>query len=181
MKETINIGMFGLGTVGTGVAKLLTVNALSIEQKVGAPLRLKTILVRNLAKPRAITADARLTADAAEIIGDRDIDIVVEVMGGEQPAKDYIIRALQAGKHVVTANKDVMAKYGRELFAAAAPAPVAVVTGREDGLVTVDHAKAYFQAARNAAFFATLPGQHHCPVGSACAAMLAGALAAVQA
>lgn len=77
--------------------------------------------------------------------------------------------------------------YRRELETAdiadclsAAPAPVAVVTGREDGLVTVDHAKAYFQAARNAAFFATLPGQHHCPVGSACAAMLAAALAAVE-
>lgn len=61
------------------------------------------------------------------------------------------------------------------------PAPVAVVTGSEDGLVTIDHARAYFQAARNAAFFAALPGQHHCPVGPACAAMLAAALAAVGA
>ncbi|MBS0573235.1 MAG: hypothetical protein JSS08_08295 [Proteobacteria bacterium] len=61
------------------------------------------------------------------------------------------------------------------------PAPVAVVTGREDGLVTIDHARAYFQAARNGAFFAALPGQHHCPAGPACAVMLAAALAAVGA
>ena len=62
-----------------------------------------------------------------------------------------------------------------------APAPVAVVTGREDGLVTAAHAKAYFRAARNGTFFAALPGQHHCPAGLACAAMLAAALAAVGA
>lgn len=119
MKNAIYLGMLGLGTVGTGVAKVLAANAHNIEQKVGAPVVLKKILVRDLKKTRAIAVEAKLTDDIEAIIGDKDIKVVVEVMGGESPAKDYIIRALKAGKHVVTANKDVVAKYGRELFAAA--------------------------------------------------------------
>ncbi len=118
-KKTINIAMLGLGTVGTGVAKVLTANAHSIAQKIGAPVILKKVLVRNPNKARQIDLGDAVTTDLGAILGDPDIDIVVEVMGGEQPAKDYIIRALQAGKHVVTANKDVLAKYGRDLFAAA--------------------------------------------------------------
>lgn len=119
MKKAINVGMLGLGTVGTGVAKVLAANAHSIEQKVGAPVNLTKILVRNPDKPRAVPAEACITTNAADIIDDPAIDIVVEVMGGEEPARDYIIRALKAGKHVVTANKDVVAKHGRDLFAAA--------------------------------------------------------------
>ncbi len=118
-KETINVGMLGLGTVGTGVAKILDANAHNIAQKVGSPVVLKKVLVRDAAKPRRINLDGLITTDPAAVIGDPDIDIVVEVMGGEDPSKDYVIRALRAGKHVVTANKDVVAKYGRDLFAAA--------------------------------------------------------------
>ncbi len=120
LKKTINVGMLGLGTVGTGVAKVLTANAHSIAQKVGAPVILKKVLVRNPDKPRQVDLGDAVTTDLEAILGDPDIDIVVEVMGGEQPAKDYVIRALTAGKHVVTANKDVLAKYGRDLFSAAA-------------------------------------------------------------
>ncbi|HAK72906.1 MAG TPA: homoserine dehydrogenase, partial [Sporomusaceae bacterium] len=76
-----------------------------------------SILVRNKDKQRAVdTGDAKITTDINEILANPDIDIIVEVMGGEQPAKEYILQALNAGKHVVTANKDVVAKYGRELF-----------------------------------------------------------------
>lgn len=118
-KESINVGMLGLGTVGTGVAKLLAANAHSIAQKVGAPVVLKKVLVRSPGKPRQIDLGGAITTDLAAIVDDPTIDIVVEVMGGEEPAKSHILRALQAGKHVVTANKDVIARHGRDLFAAA--------------------------------------------------------------
>ncbi len=118
-KQSINVGLLGLGTVGTGIAKILETNARSIAQKVGSPVAIKKVLVRSTAKKRRISLDGLLTTDPSAVIDDPDIDIVAEVMGGEEPAKDYIIRALKAGKHVVTANKDVVAKYGRDLFAAA--------------------------------------------------------------
>lgn len=120
MKSVIQIGLLGLGTVGGGVVKILQENAANISQKVGLPLKISSILVRNKDKQRSVdTGDAKVTTDINEILADPDIDIIVEVMGGEQPAKEYILQALKAGKHVVTANKDVVAKYGRELFAAA--------------------------------------------------------------
>lgn len=120
MKELITIGLLGLGTVGSGVVKILSDNATNIERKIGLPLHVKKILVRNPGKIRNLSISAeQLTTNADEILGDPDIDIIVEVMGGENPARDYILRALHAGKHVVTANKDVVAKYGRELFDAA--------------------------------------------------------------
>lgn len=117
--DAIQIALLGMGTVGTGVIKILAKNALSIEHKVGAPVVIKKILVRNPGKVRATATDAEIVTDIDEIVNDPDIKIVAEIMGGELPAKDYILAALNAGKHVVTANKDVVAKYGRELFAAA--------------------------------------------------------------
>lgn len=119
MVDQINIGLLGMGTVGTGVIKIMNANACNIDQKVGIPVHIKKILVRNLAKARLVDTQAEITTDAYAVINDPDIQIIVEVIGGETPAKDYILAALNAGKHVVTANKDVVAKYGRELFAAA--------------------------------------------------------------
>lgn len=117
VKQPIYVGLLGAGTVGSGVIKILTDNAHDIEQKVGAPVQIKKILVRNPAKARNIDFDASLiVTNIDDILNDEDISIVVEVMGGEQPAKDYMLRALESGKHVVTANKDVVARYGRELF-----------------------------------------------------------------
>ena len=117
--SAINIALLGMGTVGTGVVKILTNNAHNIAQKVGMPVVIKKILVRNLAKVRTVATDAELVTDFEEILNDPAITIVVEVMGGEIPSKEYMLAALNAGKHVVTANKDVVAKYGRELFEAA--------------------------------------------------------------
>lgn len=122
MNRTVNIALLGLGTVGAGVLKILKENGHSINQKVGAEVVIKKVLVRNLEKVRDV--EANLTINFEDILNDSEIDIVVEVMGGEQPAKNYIIQALDAGKHVVTANKDVIAKYGRELFEAAEKANV---------------------------------------------------------
>ncbi|MBP6747592.1 homoserine dehydrogenase, partial [bacterium] len=104
------LGMLGLGTVGTGVVKLLA------QHK---HLQLKKIAVRDLAKERATTTTCPITADVNEIIDDPEIEVLVEVMGGEEPALSYIKRALEKRKHVVTANKEVLAKHGPSLFALA--------------------------------------------------------------
>lgn len=119
MKNKIQIGLLGLGTVGTGVIKVLIENAYEISQKVDAEVKVKTVLVRNLDKKRNVTGEFIVTDQIEDIINDDEIDIVVEVMGGEYPAKEYMLRALNAGKHVVTANKDVVAQYGRDMFDAA--------------------------------------------------------------
>ncbi|EIW18499.1 MULTISPECIES: homoserine dehydrogenase [Pelosinus] len=119
MRKTITIGLLGMGTVGTSVVKILTENANDISQKVGIPVNIKKIMVRQLDKNRNIDVDAEFTTTIDDIINDPDIDIIVEVMGGMNPTKDYIVQALVAGKHVVTANKDVVAKHGQEIFEAA--------------------------------------------------------------
>ncbi len=116
MKRIINIGLLGMGTVGTGVVKILTNNAYDISQKVGMSVHIKKIMVRNLTKPRSIETTAEFTTSFEDIINDQEIDVVVELLGGMEPAKDYILRALRAGKHVVTANKDVVAKFGQEIL-----------------------------------------------------------------
>ncbi|MDF2501104.1 MAG: hom [Anaerosporomusa subterranea] len=116
MNKVIQVGLLGMGTVGTGVLKLLQKNGASIEQRVGAQIVIKKVLVRDLSKSRPLPVDAIMTTAVADILDDPDIQIVVEVMGGEHPALEYMLKAMQNGKHVVTANKDIVAKYGRELF-----------------------------------------------------------------
>lgn len=115
MKKTIKIGILGLGTVGTGVAKIIQKNQADIAQRVGANIEIAKALVRNLDKERILPKEL-LTTDANEILDDPSIDIIVELLGGEHPPREYMIRALENGKHLVTANKDVIAKYGKELF-----------------------------------------------------------------
>ncbi len=101
------LGMIGLGTVGVGV-----VNLLSQEHH----LSLKRIAVKNIGKPRPVKPPCLLTADPYEVIDDPEIEVLIEVMGGETPALEYIRRALSKRKHIVTANKEVLAKHGPELF-----------------------------------------------------------------
>jgi len=116
MGKTVYVGLLGMGTVGTGVVKILTRNAHDILQKVGMPVVIKKIMVRQLDKTRIVGSDAEFTTNFDDILNDKDIDIVVELIGGIEPAKDYILRALRAGKHVITANKDVVAKFGQEIL-----------------------------------------------------------------
>lgn len=120
MEKIINVGLLGMGTVGTGVVKILTKNAHDILQKVGMSVNVKKIMVRQLDKPRNVETNAEFTTNIDDILNDKEIDIVIELMGGMEPAKDYILRALRAGKHVVTANKDVVAKFGQEILEVAA-------------------------------------------------------------
>jgi len=116
----INVGLMGLGVVGGGVAATLMEQPGAIARKIGRPISLKKVLVRDLGKH----ADAKLpigilTTDPEEILGDSDIHVVVEVMGGTQPAAGYMKQALASGKQVVTANKEVMATHGPDLISLA--------------------------------------------------------------
>ncbi len=112
----INIGLLGYGTVGSGVTSIIQKNSYDINTRTEADIRVKTALVKDLSKTRAESKDILFTNKAADILDDPEIDIVVEVMGGIEPARTYIITALNNGKNVVTANKDLLAAYGQELF-----------------------------------------------------------------
>ncbi|HET7578201.1 MAG TPA: homoserine dehydrogenase [Bacillales bacterium] len=119
-KERISVGLLGLGTVGSGVAKMLEDNQEEIRHKVGSPLIVDKVLVQDRLKARLVAVDEdRLTTNADEVLSDPDIDVVVEVMGGIELARKYILQALSEGKHVVTANKDLIALHGVELMQAA--------------------------------------------------------------
>lgn len=115
----MKIGLLGLGTVGTGVAELLSRSGQNIAAKTGERIEIKKVLVKNPNKPRIIPPEM-LTTNPGDILDDQDIDIVVEVMGGEEPALGYIKKALTRGKHVVTANKEVVARHGKQLLDLAA-------------------------------------------------------------
>ena len=114
--KKIKIGLLGLGTVGTGVYKLIGRRADIMDKAIGAELEIKKILVHNMNKKREGIDPSLLTDDWREIVEDDEIQIVVEVMGGMEPAKTIILEALRAGKNVVSANKDLIAEEGRILL-----------------------------------------------------------------
>lgn len=124
MKE-IQIGLIGFGTVGTGVVKILLEKEGLIESLVGAPLKLKRIADLDLLSDRGIQVPQGLLVDrAAEILDDPEISIVIELIGGLEPARSFILEALEKGKHVVTANKALLAHKGDEIFRKAAECQV---------------------------------------------------------
>ncbi len=119
-RGTVGIGMLGCGAVGTGVARLLADHAEPIRDRAGVPLALRRIAVRDLTKKRDPVVDPTILGDEpAAVVEDPGVDVVVEVMGGIEPARSLILRALELGKPVVTANKELLATRGGELFAAA--------------------------------------------------------------
>jgi len=119
MKE-INVGLLGCGTVGTGVAKMLLENGDIISSRVGTPLTLKRVADIDIDKDRGIRFDPEVfIADARQVVNDPEIDIIVEMIGGEGIANELIIASIQNGKQVVTANKALLAKQGNALFRAA--------------------------------------------------------------
>lgn len=120
-ERVIYAALLGLGTVGTGVYKVLKMQKDEMAQKIGAVVKIKKVMVRNVQKAAEKLEDASLvTNDWQEIINDPEIEVVIEVMGGIHPAKEYILEALNAGKNVVTANKDLVAEEGHRLLEAAA-------------------------------------------------------------
>ena len=116
MKKTdnrnINIALLGAGTVGGGVYRLIKENREEFKDRTGAVINVKKVLVRDMSKDRTGFDKAVLTDDFNEIISDKDIEIVVELMGGLHPALEYVTESLKAGKQVVTANKDLIAEHG---------------------------------------------------------------------
>ncbi len=114
--KSIKIGIIGFGTVGSGTAKVLTENKESIEKKTSCSVSIKTICVKDMSKMREFTVEgSTMTDNPEDILRDPEINIVVEVMGGIEKSKKVIEEAFKRGKHVVTANKDLVAEYGKEL------------------------------------------------------------------
>ncbi|MCM3663325.1 homoserine dehydrogenase [Mesobacillus subterraneus] len=118
--QAISIGLLGLGTVGTGVVKIIENHQDKLMHQVGCPVNVKKILVQDLVKERTVKVDSSLlTVNPADIIDDPEIDVVIEVMGGIENTREHLLNALKMKKHVVTANKDLMAVHGSELMTVA--------------------------------------------------------------
>src|SRR5437667_314095 len=117
----LNVGLIGLGTVGSQVADRMLSWGPQLSRRAGVELCLRKVLVREVSKRRTIEiSNDVLTADPADVLDDPAIEVVIEVAGGDEPMRSYIERAIQAGKHVITANKVVMARHGPELLDQAA-------------------------------------------------------------
>ena len=120
-RESINIGLMGLGVIGSGVARVLIDRADALAQQVGCPLILKRALDCDVSKQRSSKIPAKIfTTDPNQLLTDPGIDIIIELIGGDTDAFELIKQALSRGKHVVTANKEVISKHGPELLALAA-------------------------------------------------------------
>ena len=120
MKNKIGVGLIGLGTVGSGVAEILCRNGDLIRRRLGVPVEIVKIVEREANKPLPPGISPEIiTTDIKEVIENSDIDIIVEVIGGFEPAKSFILNAIDNGKHVVTANKALLAVNGEELYRAA--------------------------------------------------------------
>ncbi len=121
MRGPVRVGMLGCGNVGAALARLVDEHADLITARAGVGIEITRVAVRDLSKPREVKVPAdRFTNDAASLVRDPDIDVVVETMGGVDPARALITDALRAGKPVVTANKELIARHGPELFTTAA-------------------------------------------------------------
>jgi len=118
--EPVKIGILGLGTVGSGTVNVLTRNADEIQRRAGRGIRVVSAAARDLKRKRNCpTAGIRLTTDPQEVVNDPEVEVVVELMGGYEPARTLVLQAIANGKHVVTANKAMIAAHGNEIFAAA--------------------------------------------------------------
>ncbi|MBC7624321.1 MAG: homoserine dehydrogenase [Aeromicrobium sp.] len=118
--KPINVGLLGLGTVGLGTIEVLRRNGEEISRRAGRQIRITHASARDITKPRSVSLEGiSLVADPAEIISHPDIDIVCELIGGDTSTKVLVLQAIENGKHVVTANKALLANHGNEIFAAA--------------------------------------------------------------
>jgi len=120
MKEAIHVGLLGLGTVGCGVYRMIHEHQEELFHRIGLPIQVEKILIRDIHKDRKIIMpDDLLTTDPEDIVNNPNIDVVIEVMGGMEETKELILRALRRRKHVITANKDLLALYSGELLSVA--------------------------------------------------------------
>lgn len=127
MKE-INVGLLGFGTIGTGVVKVLQQNASLLTERLGASMRLTRVADLDTTTDRGVSLPAGvLTDDAQQVVSNPEIDVVIELIGGYEPARTFVLQAINNGKHIVTANKALLAVHGEEIYAAAAKAGVEVM------------------------------------------------------
>jgi homoserine dehydrogenase len=125
MHDQVRVGLLGCGNVGAALVRLVHDHAATIEARAGVPLEIARVAVRDVSKFRDLPLPASaFTDDAASVVGEPDLDVVVEVIGGVEPARTLIVEALMGGKPVVTANKELIATHGRELFETAEGAGV---------------------------------------------------------
>ncbi|HQT25534.1 MAG TPA: homoserine dehydrogenase, partial [Burkholderiales bacterium] len=117
--KAINVGLLGIGTVGSGTFKVLSRNAEEITRRAGREIRIGMIADRDIDRARSLAGSVPVTDDAFEVVQNPEIDIVVELIGGTGIARELVLKAIQNGKHVVTANKALLALYGNEIFEAA--------------------------------------------------------------
>jgi homoserine dehydrogenase len=124
-EDVVRVGLLGCGHVGSALVRLITENGDSIEARTGVRLQVASVAVRNLSRERDVALPASVfTNDANAVVADADVDVVVEVIGGIEPARELIVEALTGGKPVVTANKELLANFGKELFETAEGAGV---------------------------------------------------------
>jgi homoserine dehydrogenase len=127
-RTTVRVGLLGCGNVGAALVQLIDEEGDVIADRTGLQLVVQRVAVRNVSRERPVElADGVLTHDAAEVVDDPDVDVVVEVIGGIEPARELMLRAIKAGKPVVTANKELLANVGSEIFSAAEHAGVDVL------------------------------------------------------
>src|SRR5262247_2627604 len=118
--KPINVGLLGIGTVGGGTWNVLARNREEIQRRAGREIRISMVADKDVEKARRLTAGAaKVVADGNDVVASREVDIVVELIGGYTVAKDLVLKAIANGKHVVTANKAMLATHGNEIFAAA--------------------------------------------------------------
>ena len=118
--KPINVGLLGIGTVGGGTFTVLARNEAEITRRAGRPIRIVAVADKNVELANSLVAGkARVTDDAFAVVNDPEVDVVVELIGGYGVAKELVLKAIENGKHVVTANKALLATYGNEIFAAA--------------------------------------------------------------
>ncbi len=116
-KKIVKVGLMGFGTVGTGVVRIVQAHQEDLVNQTGLGIEIAKILVKDKEKPRSIdTVTDRITTNPNDLLLDPEIDVIVEVIGGISPAREYILTAIEQGKHVVTANKDLMALHGGDIL-----------------------------------------------------------------
>jgi homoserine dehydrogenase len=117
--KNVKIGLIGFGTIGVGVVKILSANADIIQARLGASIQIAKIADLDITTDRGVSLESGvLTTDVDDVLNDPEIEIVIELIGGYEPARSFLLKAIQNGKHVVTANKALLAKHGEEIFSA---------------------------------------------------------------
>ncbi|MDD5431761.1 MAG: homoserine dehydrogenase [Candidatus Omnitrophica bacterium] len=180
--RSINIGLIGFGNVGSGVVKILRERKSFLSEKIGLEINIKKICDKDLSSKRNVNIDKQLlTKDAKDIIDDPQIDILVELIGGEHPAKEFILEALKKGKHVVTANKALLAKDGHGLlaeakdrgkniyFEASVGAGIPIVKSLREGLVANKFASIFGILNGTSNFVLSQMSEKNCSFGDALA------------